>query len=294
MRLSVIVNPAARARTAPGVASRAAAALREHGHEVDVCTGDSAAATTTLVRNARDGAADGVVVVGGDGTVGLAAQELAGTGIPLGVVPAGTGNDFASHLGLRGPAETAAATISAGMTRVVDLARARTDDGTERIVCTVLASGFDSLVNERANRMRWPRGDMRYNIAIAVEFARLRSHVFRVAVDDRVVDGPLMLAAVGNTRCYGGGIPICPDADCTDGRLDVTVIRPAGRATLARIVAAAYRGRHTDFPQVETLRGRSVRLESAEVSAWADGDRLGGLPVTVEPMPAALTVFTAE
>lgn len=295
MHLSVVVNPAARAGTVRSPATRAVACLREHGHRVDVHAGATAADTAELVRRARDSAVDGVVVVGGDGTVRLAAQELAGTAMPLGIVAAGTGNDFAAHVGIpTRDAERAASVIAEGRTRVVDLARARLDDGTESIFGTVLASGFDSRVNDRANRMRWPRGDMRYNLAIAVEFVLLHRYSFRISVDDETVEGPLLLAAIGNMRSYGGEIPICPDADCTDGLLDVTLVHPAGRVTLARIVAATYRGRHTALPQVQTLRGRTVRIESADVTAYADGDRLGPLPVSVECLPAALTVFAPQ
>src|SRR5690606_30901919 len=110
---------------------------------------------------------DGLVVVGGDGTVRLAAQELAGTGVPLGLIPTGTGNDLAGHFGipLLAP-ERAADIIAAGRTRVIDLARVTRADVSTHIYTTVLASGFDSAVNDRANRMRWPRGEARYKIAI--------------------------------------------------------------------------------------------------------------------------------
>lgn len=292
MHLSVVVNPAARAGTVRGPAARAVASLRDRGHRVDVVEGASAGETVALVRRARDAGVDGVVVAGGDGTVRLAVAELAGGAVPLGVVPVGTGNDFATHLGITGrDPVSAAAIIDRGETRTVDLARASFDDGTTGVFGTVLASGFDSRVNDRANRMRWPRGDMRYNIAIAVEFVLLRRHAFRVTVDDQTIEGPMLLTAIGNTRSYGGGIPICPDADCADGMLDVTLVRPAGRVTLARIVAAAYRGKHTAFPQVTTLRGRTVRLEATDVTAYGDGDRLGPLPVRVDALPAALRVF---
>lgn len=294
MNVAVVVNPAARAGAHRHSATRAVARLREHGHTVTVISGGSAGETSSLIRAALDHGTDAVIVVGGDGTVNLAAQELAGTGTPLGIVPTGTGNDFATHLGI--PAlepEKAADVIDAGVTRTVDLARVVRADGTSRFYATVLASGFDSAVNDRANRMRWPRGDMRYNIALLAEFVFLRAIPFTMHVDDARVDGPFVMATVGNTRTYGGNIPICPAADAADGLLDVTIVRPRGRLHLLRLLPTVYKGTHVDHPEVETYRGRSVRLEASGVTAYADGDPIAALPITVEAAPGALTVFAA-
>ena len=232
------------------------------------------------------------MVAGGDGTVSLAVQELAGTDIPLGIVPAGTGNDFAGALGLRALDVAAAAElIAAGATRTIDLARVTRADGSTQLFGSVLASGFDSLVNDRANAMTWPRGQSRYTIAILVEFLRLRGIPFEVELrlaDDSVerIAGDLVMATVGNTTSYGGGIPICPDADPADGLLDVTLIRPSGRLALLRLLARAYRGTHGTSPEVSMRRVRSVRLASPGVTAYADGDPIGTLPLTIDVVPA--------
>lgn len=100
------------------------------------------------------------------------------------------------------------------------------------------------------------------------------------------------MATVGNGRTYGGGIPICPDADLGDGLLDLTLVRPAGRLHLLRLLPRVYRGTHTSLPEVSTRRARAVRLHARGVTAYADGDALGDLPLSVEVEPAALTVFT--
>jgi len=279
-------------------ASRAAGRLRAAGIHTGVISGGSAEESTTLLRAALAVGADAVLVAGGDGTVSLAVQELAGTGIPLGIIPAGTGNDLATALGLiEMDAVGAADAVIAGTTRTVDLARVTRADGSTIRFGTVLAAGFDSRVNDRANRMRWPRGHMRYNIAILIEFLTLHGVPFRLEIelaDGTVesIDRDLVLAAIGNGPTYGGGIPICPSADLSDGLLDVTLVRPAGRLHLLRLLPRVYRGAHTTLDEVTVYRARSVRLDAPGVTAYADGDPLGALSsIRVDVDPQALTVF---
>jgi len=298
MRVALLVNPAARGGAHTGAATRAAERLRTHGVQTSVLSGGSAAESSELLRTAIELGVDAVAVAGGDGTVNLAIQEVAGTGIPLGIVPSGTGNDFAATLGLRELDVTAAAdAIAAGRTRRIDLARVTRADGSTRYFGSVLASGFDSKVNDRANAMRWPRGGSRYNIAILVEFLTLSGIAYEV--DAELADGThdalradLVMATVGNGRTYGGGIPICPDADPADGLLDLVLVRPAGRLRLARLLPRVYRGTHGTVPEVSIRRVRSVRLSSPGVTAYADGDPIGALPLTIDVSPGALTIFT--
>ena len=292
MNITLVVNPAARSGAAGHAAQRALERLRELGHAVTVIHGASAGETSDLVREAVTGGTDAVVVAGGDGTVNLALAPVAGTGIPLGIVPTGTGNDFAMHLGISELDPVRAAdVIHGGATADVDLARVTADDGRGGLYATVLASGFDSYVNDRANRMRRPRGRLRYSIAILIEFLFLKASTYALEVDGLRVDGPFLVVSVGNTRAYGGGIPICPTADAADGLLDVTAVRPAGRVRLLRVLRAVYRGAHTSMAGVETYRGRRVRLDAPGMTAYADGDPIARLPATVDVDRAALRVF---
>jgi diacylglycerol kinase (ATP) len=298
--VALVANPAARAGGGTGAAERAAQRLRAHGMEVAIVSGGSAAESTKLLRAAIELDATAVVVAGGDGTVHLAIQEVAGTGIPLGIIPVGTGNDLAAVAGLRElDVEAAAETIAAGVTRDIDLARVTRADGTTELFGTVLASGFDSRVNDRANAMRWPRGGSRYTIAILIEFLTLHGDLFRLALElddgtNETLFGDLVMATVGNGRTYGGGIPICPDADPADGLLDLTLVRPAGRLRLLRLLPRVYKGTHTTVDEVSTRRVRSIRLESAGVTAYADGDPIGALPLLVDVVPGALRLFARE
>lgn len=298
MRVALLVNPAARAGAHTGAATRAAERLRTHGVQTSILSGGSAAESSALLRAAIQVGVDAVAVAGGDGTVNLALQEVAGTGIPLGIVPSGTGNDFAATLGLRELDVMAAAdTIAGGRTRRIDLARVTRGDGSTQYFGSVLASGFDSKVNDRANAMRWPRGGSRYNIAILVEFLTLAGIPYEVELEladgtRETLSGDLVMATVGNGRTYGGGIPICPDADPADGLLDLVLVRPAGRLRLLRLLPRVYRGTHGGVPEVSIRRVRSVRLSSPGVTAYADGDPIGALPLAVDVLPGALTMFT--
>ncbi|MCT9818708.1 diacylglycerol kinase [Microbacterium sp. W1N] len=290
-------NPTARHGAHTGAARRAALLLRGAGIDVRALPARTPGEASALLTDAVGRGAEAVVVAGGDGTVGLAVQVLAGTGIPLGIIPTGTGNDLATGLGLRElDADGAAAAVIGGRVREIDLARLTRADGTSTLFGTVLASGFDSKVNDRANRMPWPRGHVRYDIAILAEFLRLRADPFRIELelaDGRVevVDDTLTLTAIGNGRTYGGGIPICPVADLADGLLDATIVRRVSRPRLLRLLPRVYRGTHPTIPEVSTYRIRSARLVASGVTAYADGEPQGPLPVHVAAVPGALRVF---
>ena len=218
--------------------------------------GSDAEHARRLLQAAVEKGTDALVVTGGDGVISDALQGLAGTDIPLGIIPAGTGNDHAREFGLPTKDPVAAADIVAdGWTETVDLGRIRDRNGVTKWFGTVAAAGFDSLVTDRANRMRWPRGRMRYNLAMLAELSQLRLLPFRLVLDGRdeiVTD--LTLAAFGNTRSYGGGMLICPNADHADGQLDITMVHSASRTRLIRLFPTVYKGTHVDLDEVTTAR----------------------------------------
>ncbi|MFJ9691269.1 diacylglycerol kinase [Kitasatospora sp. NPDC101183] len=292
-RVAVLTNPAAGAGHAGPAAERAAARLRALGLQVDAHAGRDAADAGRLVREAVAGGVDAVAVVGGDGMINLAVQELAGTAVPLGVIPAGTGNDHAREYGLPlGSPEAAADVVAAGRTRTVDLGSITGPDGAVRYFGSVLATGFDSLVSDRTNRLRWPRGRMRYNLAILIEFANLRPLPFRLTLaDGTVIDRDLTLAAVGNTRSYGGGMLMCPGALPDDGLLDLTLVAAMPRLRIARFFPTLFKGTHIHHPEVTTLRTPSLRIESPGITAYADGEFIAALPVEVKVERQALRLL---
>lgn len=240
------------------------------------------------------GGASGLVAVGGDGTLHSAVQAVAGTGVPLGIVPAGTGNDIAACLGVpEQPLEAARAirqAVDEGRSEAFDLARMERD-GVVRWSAGVIGLGFDTLVNELANRMRFPRGPRRYDIAIVLELARLKARRYRITVDGRSEELDACLAAVGNTARYGGGMRICPAADPTDGLLDMVIAGPISRLTLMRIKPRVYAGTHVNHPAVRQLRGRQITVECDGITSYADGERSLALPVTITAVPGALRLL---
>ncbi|MBW4717699.1 diacylglycerol/lipid kinase family protein [Saccharothrix obliqua] len=283
-RAALLVCPTSGRGRAARVAGSVAARLRTAVDSLDLHVASSARGTAELARRAVADGVDVLVVLGGDGGAHLGVQACAGTSTALAVVPAGTGNDLATALGTTSVEDVVRA-LCAGRRRSLDLGRV----GGGRWFATVLCAGFDSAVNERANAMRWPAGPRRYDLTILAELAALRPGPLVVETERDRLELDALMVAVGNTTSYGGGIPVCPDADVTDGLLDVTVVSAAPRRALLRVLPTLRTGRHVDHPAVRTLRARSVKLIGPAWVAYADGERLHGLPVEVECRPRALT-----
>jgi diacylglycerol kinase (ATP) len=291
-RITVLTNPASGHGTASHAAERAIAQFHRRGVDVVAIAGSDADHARRLVEGALERGMDALVVVGGDGIVALALQVLARTGTPLGIIPAGTGNDHAREYGVptRDPAAAADVVVD-GRVETVDLGRIRGADGTDRWFGTVMAAGFDSLVTDRTNRMRWPHGRMRYNVAMVAELSKLRLLPFRLTFDGEEVVTDLTLAAFGNTRSYGGGMLICPDADPSDGLLDVTMVQSASRSKLIRLFPTVFKGTHVDLDQVRTARAKAITVDSPGINAYADGEFVCPLPVKVSAVPGALRIL---
>lgn len=236
-----------------------------------------------------------MVAVGGDGTVHRALQAVARQPVDFGVVPAGTGNDFAAGTGVAADplvaADQIAAALAAGQHRLIDLALVSVAGG-ERWFGAVLAAGFDALVNERANRMRWPRGPRRYDLAVLLEMARLRARAYRLELDGVAQRFDGTLVAVGNCASYGGGMRVTPDADPTDGLLDVAVAAPLGRGALARLKPKLRQGTHVSDPRVAIHRAKKVRIEAEGIVGYADGERIGPLPLEMVCVPGAVRLLS--
>jgi diacylglycerol kinase (ATP) len=293
-RVTVLTNPASGHGNAPHAAERAVARFQQRGVDVVGIVGTDAAHASRLVQEALDRGTDALVVAGGDGVISLALQSLANSGIPLGIIAAGTGNDHAREYRLpTGDPEAAADVIADGHTETVDLGCITAGDGTQRWFGTVVAAGFDSLVSDRANRMRWPHGRMRYNVAMVAELSKLRRLPFRLTFDGgEELHRDLTFVAVGNTRSYGGGMLICPDADHGDGKLDVTMVASDSRTRLVRLFPTVFKGTHVGLDAVTTARVGTLTIDSPGINAYADGDFACPLPAEISAVPRALRILT--
>ncbi|WP_327027101.1 diacylglycerol kinase family protein [Micromonospora sp. NBC_01739] len=290
--IAVLTNPTAGRGRHRGLLPEVLDRLAAGGRPLRVLEARTRTQAEAACREAVAEGAAALVAVGGDGTMHLALQAVAGTPVPFGAVPAGTGNDFAEATGFPADPLAAADAVTAALrqrrTRPVDLARITGPDGAHRWYGGVLAAGFDAIVNERANRMRWPRGPRRYDLAILVELARLRPRHYTLRLDGVTHETEAVLVAVGNCPSYGGGMRICPDADPNDGLLDVVVGGRYTRRTLIREKPKIYRGTHVHHPLARTYRARTVEIAAAEITTYADGERCLPLPITITATPTAL------
>jgi diacylglycerol kinase (ATP) len=261
--------------------------LHAAGLDVRELRGADAVDSEKLAREAVAASVDGLVVCGGDGMVNLAAQVLAGTDVPLGIVPMGTGNDTARALGLPVKDPLAAAdVIVAGRTRVIDLARSG-----DRHFVTVLAAGFDAAVNEKANSMSWPKGQLKYSVAILAVLRAFQPIHYTLELDGETLSVDGMLVSVGNGDSMGGGLRVTHGAKLDDGLLDVVLFTSVPRRELVKTYPKLFSGGHTRHPAYQRHRVKRVTVAAPGVVAYADGERFGELPLTVEVVPAALRVF---
>ena len=230
----------------------------------------------------------GVVALGGDGFIHEIIQHVVPRQIPLGVIPCGTGNDFARSIGVYRLSLTEQINLIAHSDiSAIDLGRVE-----QRWFAAILSSGFDALVNERANQMQWPRGRMRYNIAMIEKIIALKAHSYRIRLDDEFIDVKATLVTVANGPSYGGGMNICPDANLNDGLFDVMVLGKVSRAELLRVFPKVYSGRHVGHPAVSFYRCNEVEIIGSG-SAFADGEPISTLPLTATCVSNAMQVWAA-
>jgi diacylglycerol kinase (ATP) len=297
-RIVVAINPSASFGSRSATGSKVVNALAADGHDVTAITQPDFASLTSAVRQALDAggpaAADALVVVGGDGMVSLAVNATAGTGIPFGIIPSGTGNDMARGLGipldsLDDALAVLRTALSAGA-RTIDAGRVHHTGGSTWFG-GVLSAGFDALVNERANRMKRPRGASRYVIALLAELVTLRARSYDLTVDGKQFTVSASLIAVANNRSLGGGMTVTPDAVLDDGLLDLFRVGALSRVRFLRLFPKVFSGSHTGLDIVDISRVSRVRIDADDVIAYADGERVGPLPVEVEVVPGALRIL---
>ena len=301
LTLVVAINPSASFGKRKAVGPALVSTLRGLGHEVTSLTEPSYAELVASGHAAVAKKPDALIVVGGDGMVHLGVNLVAKTKVPLGIVPSGTGNDMARGLGIphdntEAAIETLVAALVAGP-RTIDAALIRhadpeTGEPKQTWFACALSAGFDAVVNERANHMTWPKGPNRYLLALAIELAKLKPITYELTLDGVKTTTKAALIAIGNAVSLGGGMKITPDAKLDNGLLDVLIVQPLSRTAFLRIFPRVFKGEHVTDRRVSIVRAQRITIDSPGIAAFADGERLGLLPVDVEVVPGALRVLS--
>ena len=219
----------------------------------------------------------GVISVGGDGLAHLVLQLVVPRKIAFAPMPAGTGNDIVRTLGW------SLDDITSYLDRVTQESAQPIDLGNvdSEWFAAILSTGFDSVVNERANSLSWPKGPQRYNVAIAMELPRFQPLRYEIELDTEKISTEAMLIAIGNGRSYGGGMYVCPQAQLNDGLFDVMILEPVSKVEFLKVFPKVYSGSHISHPKVKMMRSSKVKL-TAKAIAYADGERIGPAPISAE------------
>jgi diacylglycerol kinase (ATP) len=287
---ALVINPVAGQGKGTTVGTYVAGWLSQRKIPYTIITGNSSVALGDHLAQFIEKFPDtpGVIAVGGDGLLHNVLQRLVSAQIPLAVIPAGTGNDFVRTLGWD------LDSLDRQLTAITTLEPTAIDLGLVdgEWFGAILSTGFDSVVNEKANTMSWPKGPMKYNAAIAIELPRFKPHHYEITLDDRTISTEAMLIAVANGRSYGGGMLVCPNANISDGFFDVMVLHPVSTVEFIKVFPRVFAGSHISHPAVEIVRSRNVAIEAKAV-AYADGERIGQLPIAAECIPGALKTWVA-
>lgn len=283
---AIVINPISGGGQGAVRGREVAGYFASHGLKYTIVTANSAEKLRVNLESFLSGLGseicEGVVAVGGDGLAHLVIQSVAPRKIPFTVIPAGTGNDLVRALKWELNAITEQLDfVTQNKATPIDLGLVDSE-----WFGAILSTGFDSVVNERANTLSWPKGPMKYNVAIALELPKFKPIEYTIELDTQELHVEAMLIAVANGSSYGGGMQVCPDASMKDGLFDVMVLHPVSKIEFMKVFPKVFKGAHTDHPQVRIYRSTKVSISSSAV-AYADGERIGGLPVRAECMAGA-------
>lgn len=280
---AIVINPTSGQGKGISVGSKVVKYFSDRDLEYQVFSAPSASTLRNDLESFLEGNfCQGVVSVGGDGLAHLILQLVVPRRIPFAVMPAGTGNDIVRTLGW------SLEDIEGYLNRVTTTEPTAIDLGNvdSEWFAAILSTGFDSVVNERANRLVWPKGPRRYNAAIALELPRFKPLKYEITTDTQTFTTSAMLIAIGNGKSYGGGMYVCPQAQLHDGLFDVMILEPVSKIEFLKVFPKVYSGSHISHPKVRVFRTKKISLV-AEAIAYADGERIGPAPISAECVPSA-------
>ena len=287
MKTALFYNPQAGGGRARPAAMEASAILRAKGIDHEPVASLSADDLTQKCARAAAEGDDLVIVVGGDGTWHYALNGLAETGVTGALISCGRGNDFLRNLGLPKDVPSAVEVALAGKTRDLDLIWTG-----KRYYVGVGGVGFDSEVTECANtRIPLLAGAMAYSAAVIYKLFSFKPKQLKIVHDQGVFEGPVMFAVFGNSKSYGGGMKIAPEAKMDDGLIDVVIVKKIGIIDLLLTMPKVFSGRHLPHHGIMTLRTTRAEITSPDkMDLYGDGDYITPVPVTLEIKPKALKV----
>ena len=287
---ALVINPVSGQGRGTTIGTYVAGYLNQHKVEFTIVTGNSSVALSDHLKTfiLKNPDCNGVIAVGGDGLLHIVLQIVVPAQIPFTVIPAGTGNDFVRTLGWD------LVEVDVQLNRVTTTPPTPIDLGLVdgEWFGAILSTGFDSIVNEKANTMQWPKGPMKYNAAIAIELPRFVPRHYEITLDDRTISTEAMSIAVANGRSYGAGMLVCPNANIGDGLFDVMVLHPVSKLEFIKVFPRVFAGTHVSHPAVEIVRSKNVTIESNAI-AYADGERIGQLPISAECIHDAVQTWVA-
>ena len=286
--IRLIVNPTSGRGRGSTVAKQASQLLDKQGVTHEVIYSRSPDDPARLARESIRDRTAAVVAIGGDGLVSQVAGELVETDTPLGIIPAGRGNDFARGLGIPLDIVGACATIVTGHQQRVDVGQAN-----GRYFFSVAVMGFAAEINRKANTFTKLRVNALYSLLTVITIFTDEPQPFTVEYEGRRRRCYSWMIAVGNTWSSARGMALVPAARPDDGQLDACIINGMGKfELLLSVFPKVFRGRHLYHTGVDTIRGREMTIESDRpCDMYADGERIGPLPVILKAVPQALSVF---
>ena len=227
------------------------------------------------------------VVMSGDGLLGAVGGAMAGAETPLGIVPGGRGNDLARVLGVPSDPESAVAALFAGHSRWIDVGEAN-----GKRFLGIVSVGFDSEANRRANENHFLRGNLVYAYAALRTLVGWKPARFTIVVDRERIRLTGYSISVANSKAFGGGMFIAPDAELDDGEFDIVAIGSVGKLRFLGNLPKVFKGTHVEEDEVQVFRAPHLELSASKpFPVYADGEHLTELPASLRVLPRALRVL---
>jgi diacylglycerol kinase (ATP) len=295
-RFKFIVNPVAGRGKTRGIDTLLHRLLKEKKISYHIQTTSQAYEAISIAKEATK-SFDVVVAVGGDGTSNEVANGVIGTKATLGVIPAGSGNDFAKVLGMRDSVEESVHQVISGPSKRIDSGTVKVEDQSaiksSRKFVNSIGIGFDAIVAYEAQRIKHLKGIPLYLLAIVRSLQKLRPHQFHATFDGKIESGNYTLVCVGNGNREGGGFFVTPTANPSDGVFQVCTVKKVGLLRALRILPTILKGEHGKFSEVGFFDSKSVDVGSKDpFVVHCDGEILGvdSARVEIEINPNSLSV----